>query len=149
MLQRVCKFVPSFPLFTQLIQQLLYSAGAFFSPSTSKVNICNLFQWGTKWREMAGGVKGGGGGWWGCRGGVWRGGMGRAGPGWGVWLGINQGTVGFLLLSCFEALCPGILHPSTPLLSFSLLLPLTLPPEWDSSSTDSCQVCGISLLGAP
>lgn len=52
-------------------------------------------------------------------GGVWRGGMGRAGPGRGVWLGINQGTVGFLLLSCFEALCPGILLPSTLFLSFS------------------------------
>lgn len=68
---------------------------------------------------MTGGVGGGGG----RVVGVWRGGMGRAGPGRGVWLGINQGTVGFLLLSCFEALCPGI----PTLLYFSLLLPLTLP----------------------
>ena len=58
-------------------------------------------------------------GWWGCGEEEW------AGPGLerGVWLGINQGTVGFLLLSCFEALCPGI----PALLYFSLLLPLTLP----------------------
>lgn len=63
-----------------------------------------------------------------------------AGPGLGVRgvVGYKQRDSGLSVVVLF-ALCPGILHPSTGFLSL-LLLPLTLPPEWDSSSVDSRRV---------
>lgn len=80
---------------------------------------------------MAGGMKVGG---------VHRGsdGPGRA---WvrGV-VGYKLGDSGFSVVFLFRSPLPGILHPSALFfsLSFSLLLPLTLPPDWDSSSTSCC-----------
>lgn len=80
---------------------------------------------------------------WGCEEG--RNGLGRA---WarGV-VGYKPRDSGFSVV----VLLPSVLASCTPplFLSFFLLLPLTLPPQWDSSSADPCQVCGISLLGAP
>lgn len=68
--------------------------------------------------------------------------MGRAqGLGEGVWLGINPGTVGFLLLSC----CPLSRRPA-PCLSFIVSFHSRSLQSWDSSSDNSC---GISLFGAP
>lgn len=117
---RICKFSPSCPLFTQLIQQLLYGAGAACLPlsSTSKDYVWFLSM-GTKWRNVEGG-----GEW------VHGGGMGRAGPGRGVWLGINQGTVGFLLFLLFRS--PLSWHPAplySPFLSLFLSLPSTHIPS--------------------
>lgn len=123
----LCKFAPSCLLFIQLIHQLLYWGGVCHLPffSTSKDSMRSFIS--EREMERAG------------RRGVW-GEEEWAGlrPERGVWSGIKLGTVGFLLLSCFEALCPGILHPSTLFYLF-LSPPSTHAPSREGLFLDRLQ----------
>lgn len=140
-LHRACKFAPSFPSFTQLIHQLLCSTGAF-SPALFFHFKCKCVQFVSIREEMERITAGVGG--------VWRGGMGRA-RAWarGV-VGYKPRDSGFSVV----VLLPSVLASCTP--PHSLYLSFFFSSfhshslqSWDSSSSDSCQVCGIGLLGAP